>query len=420
MYSTEISAVYGREILDSRGNPTVMATVVLKNGIFGYAAAPSGASTGSYEAVELRDGDKKRYGGKGVLKAVSNINGKISGLLAGQNVCNQHAIDKKMIEADGTENKSSLGANAILAVSAACMQAAAAASGMPLYRYVGGISACRMPVPMMNILNGGAHANNNVDIQEFMIVPTGSVYFSEGLRKCSEVYHSLAKILKKSGMSAAVGDEGGFAPDLGNDADAIDLIMEAISDAGYTAPGDFMLALDVAASEWVDKNREGKYITPKHGVKHDSDSLIGYMNGLCTHYPIMSIEDPLAEDDWEGWKKITEKLGDKIMLVGDDLFVTNKLRLDKGISENCANSILIKPNQIGTVSETAATVNLAKQNSSNVILSHRSGETEDTMIADLAVGLGPGYIKSGAPARAERTAKYNRLLQIEQEMRSLL
>lgn len=413
---TRISAVYGNEIIDSRGNPTVSATVVLSNGIAATGIAPSGASTGSFEAIELRDGDALRFGGKGVLKAVENINITLSKVLQGVNVCDQYRIDRMMLETDGTPNKSALGANAVLAVSMACMKAGAISYGLPLYRYIGGISAYNLPIPMMNIINGGAHAKNNIEIQEFMIVPVGSVFFSEGLRKCTEVYHSLKKILTEKGLSVAVGDEGGFAPDLESDTEAIELILEAVTDAGYKAPEDFMIALDVASSEWSDLSAPDKYFMPKHNIEHTSESLSQYMKGLINHYPILSIEDPLSEADKSGWKQLTADIGNSAMLVGDDLFVTDKSRLRQGINEKFANSILIKPNQIGTVSETFETVNEAHRNGFSAIMSHRSGETEDTFIADLAVGLSTKFIKSGAPCRGERTAKYNRLLQIEYEL----
>lgn len=415
--NAKICAVYGSEILDSRGNPTVAATVVLDNGIYATGIAPSGASTGRHEAVELRDSDSVRFNGKGVLKAVDNINTTLSKLLIDRYVFDQYKIDRAMTEADGTENKSVIGANAILAVSSACMKAAAKAGKTPLYRYMGGISSYNLPIPMMNIINGGAHAKNNLEIQEFMIVPVGSVFFSEGLRKSTEVYHSLKKILEDRGLSTAVGDEGGFAPDLENDSDAIELILEAIDAAGYKAPDDFMIALDVASSEWVKNTSPDKYIMQKHAAEHTSESIIAYMKGLVNHYPILSVEDPLSEDDKKGWQHITSEIGNDVMLVGDDLFVTSRKRLRQGIIDRCANSILIKPNQVGTITETIETVNEAHRNGFKTIMSHRSGETEDTMIADLAVGLSTKFIKSGAPCRAERTAKYNRLLQIEREMR---
>jgi len=411
--NAKISAIYGSEILDSRGNPTVAATVILDNGICATGIAPSGASTGSYEALELRDGDNTRFFGKGVLKAVENVEGIISKVLCGRNIFDQYMIDRIMTDTDGTENKSVIGANAMLAVSSACIKTAAKAQKVPLYRYIGGISSYNLPIPMMNIINGGAHAKNNIEIQEFMIVPVGSVFFSEGLRKSAEVYHSLKKILSEKGLSTAVGDEGGFAPDLDSDAAAIELILEAIESAGYKAPEDFMIALDVASSEWADPTAPDKYLMPKHNSEHNSESLALYMKGLANHYPILSIEDPLSENDTGGWKKITSEIGKEIMLVGDDLFVTDRKRLRRGITEGYANSILIKPNQIGTVTETIETVKEAHRSGFTSILSHRSGETEDTMIADLAVGLSAKFIKSGAPCRSERTAKYNRLLQIE-------
>lgn len=415
---TRISAVYGNEIIDSRGNPTVSATVVLSNGVYATGIAPSGASTGSFEATELRDNDSLRFGGKGVLSAVENINTVLAKVLQGCSVSEQYKIDRLMIDADGTANKSSLGANAILAASMACMKAGAISCRMPLYRYIGGMAAYNLPIPMMNIINGGAHAKNNIEIQEFMIVPVGSVFFSDGLRKCTEVYHSLKKILSEKGLSVAVGDEGGFAPDLESDTEAIELILEAISVAGYKAPDDFMIALDVASSEWSDLSEPDKYLMPKHNIEHTSESLSQYMKGLVNHYPVLSIEDPISEADKAGWKQLTADIGNSVMLVGDDLFVTDKARLRQGINEKFANSILIKPNQIGTVTETFDTVNEAHRNGFSAIMSHRSGETEDTFIADLAVGLSTKFIKSGAPCRGERTAKYNRLLQIEYELRN--
>ena len=414
---TAISMIYGSEIIDSRGNPTVMATVVLENGVSASGIAPSGASTGRHEALEMRDNDDLRFKGKGVLRAVDNVNTTLLKALKGKNTEEQHIIDRIMAETDGTDNKSHIGANAILAVSSACMKAAAKSLQIPLYRYIGGISSYNLPVPMMNIINGGAHAKNNIEIQEFMIAPVGSTFFSDGLRKSTEVYQVLKKILSDRGLSTAVGDEGGFAPDLENDTEAIELILEAIEAAGYTAPGDFMLALDVASSEWTNEDLPDKYVMPKHNAEHTSESLSAYMKGLAKHYPIISIEDPLSEDDIAGWKSITAEIGKDVMLVGDDLFVTNKTRLRRGISENYANSILIKPNQIGTITETIETVNEAHRNGFTSIMSHRSGETEDTMIADLAVGLSTKFIKSGAPCRAERTAKYNRLLKIERDFR---
>ncbi len=405
----KIKNVIGREILDSRGNPTVEAEVILENGMIGRGIAPSGASTGIHEALELRDSDDKRYCGKGVLKAVENINTRISDLLKGHDILDIYGIDNDMIKLDNTQDKSNLGANAILAVSIASVKAAAKVHGLSLFRFLGGACANTMPVPMMNILNGGAHSNNTVDIQEFMIMPVGASSFSEGLRQCSEVYHTLAKLLKQKGLSTSVGDEGGFAPDLSNDVDAICLILSAIEQAGYKLKDDFVLALDAAASEWKD---ETGYCLPKSGKKYTSEQLIEYWKGLCDKYPIASIEDGLDEDDWSGWNKLTSELGNRIQLVGDDLFVTNTERLKKGITEHCGNSILIKLNQIGTVSETIKTIKTAQNAGYGAIISHRSGETEDTTIADLAVAMQTGQIKTGAPCRSERVAKYNRLLRI--------
>lgn len=422
--NSEIVRVRAREVLDSRGNPTIEAQVELRNGMSACAMAPSGASTGEFEALELRDEDRSRYGGKGVKKVVEGVNTEVNERLCGQDVLRQKELDQKMCLLDGTEDKSRLGANGILAVSLACAKAGAAYRKEALYRYVGGLAAGTLPVPMMNIVNGGAHSDANIDIQEFMIVPVGikklkENAFAEGVRWCAEVYHSLKKILKKWGVSTAVGDEGGFAPDLASDETVLDLLLEAIADAGYSTgrEGEFMLALDLAASEWKDaENGSGYYRWKKQGIMHTSESLIRYYEGLVKKYPILSLEDPLDEEDWEGWKKLTECLGDKVLLVGDDLFVTNKERLRKGIREQVGNAILVKPNQIGTLSETMETVRVAKENGYSTILSHRSGETEDTVIADLSVGLSAPYIKMGAPCRGERTAKYNRLLVIEEEM----
>lgn len=424
--NSEIVRVSAREVLDSRGNPTVEAKVCLRDGTTGRAMAPSGASTGEFEALELRDGDALRYGGKGVKKVVEGINEKVQEELSGHCVLLQRELDERMCMLDGTKDKSKLGANGILAVSLACARAGAAYQGEALYRYVGGLTAETLPIPMMNIVNGGAHSDANIDIQEFMIVPVGmrklkENAFAEGVRWCAEVYHSLKKILKKWGVSTAVGDEGGFAPDLASDETVLDLLLEAIADAGYTAgrDGEFMLALDLAASEWKDREKgAGYYLLKKQGIAHTSESLIRYYEQLVKKYPILSMEDPLDEEDWEGWKKITECLGDKVLLVGDDLFVTNEERLRKGINCRVGNAILVKPNQIGTLSETMETVRAAKENGYVTILSHRSGETEDTTIADLAVGLSSPYIKMGAPCRGERTAKYNRLLAIEEEVAS--
>lgn len=411
----EIEKVVGREIIDSRGNPTVEAEVYLADGTIGRGAAPSGASTGEFEALELRDGDKARFGGKGVLKAVENINTVINDALTGLDASDIYAVDRAMINADGTKDKSHLGANAILAVSIACARAAAASLGIPLYRFLGGVSGSSLPVPMMNILNGGAHAANTVDVQEFMIMPAGACCFKEGLRWCTEVFHCLASILKEKGLATAVGDEGGFAPDLESDEAAIEYILEAVRKAGYEPGKDFVLAMDAAASEWkgVDK---GEYVLPKCGKHFTSDELIDHWKTLVSKYPIYSIEDALDEEDWEGWKRLTEELGQKVQLVGDDLFVTNTERLSRGISMGCGNSILIKLNQIGSVSETLEAIKMAHRAGYTAISSHRSGETEDTTIADLAVALNTGQIKTGAPSRSERVAKYNQLLRIEEEL----
>ena len=407
-----ILSVQGFELMDSRSNPTVGARVILEDGSCGFAISPSGASTGAYEAHEMRDGDSARYGGKGVLKAVSAINEIIAPALKGIAADEQRLIDKTMTELDGTENKSRLGANAVLAVSLAAAKAAAAHYGLPLYRYIGGINAKVMPRPMMNILNGGAHAANNIDIQEFMIIPFNICCFSEGLRRCSEIYHALGSILKSHGKATGVGDEGGFAPDLESDEAAIELIIEAIEKAGYTTENT-KIALDVASSEWYSG---GGYLLPKRNIKMTADSLIDYYEGLAAKYPIISIEDGAAEEDWNGWKKLTDRLGKRMQLVGDDLFVTNVRRFKKGISEEAGNSILVKLNQIGTLSETLDVVELARENGYTAVISHRSGETEDTTIADLAVALNAGQIKTGAPCRTDRVAKYNRLLIIENEL----
>lgn len=407
-----IFSVQGFELMDSRSNPTVGARVILEDGSCGFAISPSGASTGAYEAHEMRDGDSARYGGKGVLKAVSAINEIIAPALKGIAADEQRLIDKTMTELDGTENKSRLGANAVLAVSLAAAKAAAAHYGLPLYRYIGGINAKVMPRPMMNILNGGAHAANNIDIQEFMIIPFNICCFSEGLRRCSEIYHALGSILKSHGKATGVGDEGGFAPDLESDEAAIELIIEAIEKAGYTTENT-KIALDVASSEWYSG---GEYLLPKRNIKMTADSLIDYYEGLAAKYPIISIEDGAAEEDWNGWKKLTDRLGKRMQLVGDDLFVTNVRRFKKGIAEGAGNSILVKLNQIGTLSETLDVVELARENGYTAVISHRSGETEDTTIADLAVALNAGQIKTGAPCRTDRVAKYNRLLIIENEL----
>lgn len=399
--------------MDSRSTPTVGAEVILEDGSRGFAISPSGASTGAYEAHEMRDGDTSRYSGKGVLKAVSAVNDMICPALRGYPADNQRLADRAMCELDGTENKSRLGANAILAVSLATAKAAAAHYKMPLYRYLGGINAQVLPRPMMNILNGGAHAANNIDIQEFMIIPFDICCFSEGLRRCSEIYKALGSILKEKGKSTGVGDEGGFAPDLDSDEAAIELITAAIEKAGYTAENT-KIALDVASSEWYSG---GEYLLPKRNVKMTADELIGYYERLAQKYPIISIEDGAAEEDWNGWKNLTERLGKRIQLVGDDLFVTNINRFKKGIAEGAGNSILVKPNQIGTLSETMDVVEAARKNGYTAVISHRSGETEDTTVADLAVALNAGQIKTGAPCRSDRVAKYNRLLIIENELK---
>lgn len=415
MNNLMIAKVTGREILDSRGNPTVEAEVTLADGTVARGAAPSGASTGEFEALELRDGDKKRYRGKGVTKAVENINTKIAKVITGMDASDIYGIDKAMIEEDGTKDKSKLGANAILAVSIACARAAAMSLEVPLYRFLGGVSGNRLPVPMMNILNGGAHAANNIDVQEFMIVPVGAESFREAVRWCSEVFHTLAGLLQSKGLATSVGDEGGFAPNLAGDEEAIETIVDAIQMAGYEPGKDFMIALDAAASEWKGK-RKGEYVLPKAGTAYTSETLTAHWMHLVEKYPVISIEDPLDEDDWDGWKMLTGVLGKKVQLVGDDLFVTNTERLEKGIEHKCGNSILIKLNQIGTVSETLEAIKMAHRAGYTAISSHRSGETEDTTIADLAVALNMGQIKTGAPSRSERVAKYNQLLRIEQEL----
>ena len=411
----QIEKVIGREILDSRGNPTVEAEVYLIDGTVGRGTAPSGASTGEFEALELRDGDKDRYLGKGVQKAVENINTVINDALIDMDASDIYAIDKAMIDADGTKDKSKLGANAILAVSIACCRAAAAALDIPLYRFLGGVSGNRLPVPMMNILNGGAHAANTVDVQEFMIMPVGAASFKEGLRWCAEVFHALAKLLKSKGLATSVGDEGGFAPDLASDEEAIQYILDAVKQAGYEPGKDFMIAMDAASSEWKGE-KKGEYVLPKAGTKYTSAELIEHWKGLVEKYPIISIEDALDEEDWEGWQLLTKELGDKVQLVGDDLFVTNTERLAKGISLGCGNSVLIKLNQIGSVSETLEAIKMAHKAGYTAVTSHRSGETEDTTIADLAVALNTCQIKTGAPSRSERVAKYNQLLRIEEEL----
>lgn len=411
----QIEKVVGREILDSRGNPTVEAEVTLKGGARGRGTSPSGASTGEFEALELRDKDGKRYLGKGVLKAVENINTKIAEAIKGLDASDIYAVDQKMIETDASKDKSNLGANAMLAVSIATARAAAAALKTPLYRFLGGISGNRLPVPMMNILNGGAHAANTVDVQEFMIMPVGAPSFREGLRWCAEVFHALAALLKEKGLATSVGDEGGFAPNLASDEEAIDYILEAVKKAGYEPKKDFMIAIDAASSEWKG-SKAGEYRLPKSGETFTSKELIAHWKKLVEKYPIISIEDALDEEDWEGWQLLTKELGDKVQLVGDDLFVTNTERLSKGISKGCANSILIKLNQIGTVSETLEAIKMAHKAGYTAISSHRSGESADTTIADLAVALNTCQIKTGAPSRSERVEKYNRLLRIEEEL----
>lgn len=411
----EIEKVIGREIIDSRGNPTVEAEVVLADGTVGRGAAPSGASTGEFEALELRDHENPRFGGKGVLKAVRNINTVISDTLKGMNAADIYAVDRAMIRADGTKDKSNLGANAILAVSIACVRAAANGLDLPLYRFMGGVNGNRLPVPMMNILNGGAHAANTVDVQEFMIMPVGAKSFKEGLRWCAEVFHALAALLKEKKLATSVGDEGGFAPDLGSDEEAIQYILAAVTRAGYEPGTDFVLAMDAASSEWKSKTK-GEYLLPKSRKKFTSKELVDHWEKLIGKYPIYSIEDGLDEEDWEGWRMMTDRLGNRVQLVGDDLFVTNTERLAKGISQGCGNSILIKLNQIGTVSETLEAIKMAHNAGYTAIASHRSGETEDTTIADLAVALNTCQIKTGAPSRSERVAKYNQLLRIEEEL----
>ena len=412
----QIEKVIGREILDSRGNPTVEAEVTLVDGTTARGTAPSGASTGEFEALELRDGDKARYLGKGVTKAVENINTIINETITGMDASDLYAVDKAMIAADGTKDKSKLGANAILAVSIATARAAATALDIPLYRFLGGVSGTRLPVPMMNILNGGAHATNTVDTQEFMIMPVGAPSFKEALRWCAEVFHSLAKILKAKGLATSVGDEGGFAPNLSSDEETIETILEAVKAAGYEPGKDFMIAMDAASSEWKSEKGKGFYHQPKSGRDFTSDELIQHWADLVEKYPIISIEDALDEEDWEGWQKLTAKLGGKVQLVGDDLFVTNTERLKKGIELGCGNSILIKLNQIGSVSETLEAIQMAHNAGYTAISSHRSGETADTTIADLAVALNTCQIKTGAPSRSERVAKYNQLLRIEEEL----
>ena len=415
MKNLAIEKVIGREIIDSRGNPTVEAEVTLADGTVGRGCAPSGASTGEFEALELRDNDKTKFGGKGVSKAVENVNTTIARVLKGVDASDIYAVDAAMLEADGTKDKSNLGANAILAVSIASARAAAAALELPLYRFLGGVNANRLPVPMMNILNGGAHAANTVDVQEFMIMPAGAPSFKEGLRWCTEVFHALQALLKSRGLATSVGDEGGFAPDLGSDEEAIEVILEAVKKAGYEPGRDFVLAMDAASSEWKGA-KKGEYILPKCGKKFTSAQLVAHWKSLVEKYPIYSIEDGLDEEDWEGWQILTKELGDKVQLVGDDLFVTNTERLSKGISLGCGNSILIKLNQIGSVSETLEAIKMAHNAGYTAVTSHRSGETEDTTIADLAVALNTCQIKTGSPSRSERVAKYNQLLRIEEQL----
>ncbi len=413
---TTIIEVTARQIFDSRGNPTVEAQVTLADGTKAIAASPSGASTGSYEALELRDNDNQ-YGGKGVLKAVGNVKTIIAKAIIGENAADIYNIDKKMIEADGTKGKTNLGANAILAVSCACAKAAAQSVKLPLYRYLGGINGVTLPMPMMNILNGGAHASNNLDVQEIMIMPVGAPTFKECMRFSTEIYHSLASLLKSKGMSTAVGDEGGFAPDVKDEAEAFDLIMQAADNAGYKAKEHYLLAMDAAASEWKTA-KPSHYRLPKSQKEYTSEQLIAHWQQLAEQYPLFSLEDGLDQEDWKGWQQMTQSLGGKLQLVGDDLFVTNTERLNKGISMNCGNSILIKLNQIGTVSQTLEAIKTAQKSGYTAVVSHRSGETEDSFIADLAVATNSGQIKTGAPCRSERVAKYNRLLRIEEQLNS--
>ena len=413
---SDILDVYGREVLDSRGNPTVEVEVVLEDGSFGRAMVPSGASTGAFEACELRDGDKGRYLGKGVSQAVEHVNNECANAVVGLDAFDQRAIDAALITADGTPNKTKLGANAILGVSLAVARAAAESAGLSLYQYLGGVNAHLLPTPMMNILNGGVHADNNVDFQEFMIMPVGAPSFAEGLRWCAEVFHALASILKAKGLATSVGDEGGFAPNLSSDEETIETILEAIRNAGYEPGKDFKIAMDAASSEWKSEKGKGFYKLPKAGTEYTSEELIEHWAKLCDKYPIISIEDGLDEEDWEGWQKLTARLGDRVQLVGDDLFVTNTERLAKGISLGAGNAILIKLNQIGSVSETLEAIKMAHKAGYTAISSHRSGETADTTIADLAVALNTCQIKTGAPSRSERVAKYNQLLRIEEQL----
>ncbi len=413
---SSIGAIRGREILDSRGNPTLEVEVITANGIIARAAVPSGASTGKHEAMELRDNDKKRYLGKGVLKAVKNVNGPIADELQGVNVFAQSAVDKIMIDLDGTENKSTLGANAILGVSLAVAKAAADEVGLPLFRYIGGVNAATLPIPLMNILNGGAHADNSIDFQEFMIVPAGAESFSESLRMGTEVFHALKKVLKDKGFSTNVGDEGGFAPNLKSNTEAIELVLKAIEAAGYRPGEDIFIAMDAAATEMYDVKTDRYVFHKSSNESLTSSEMVGFWKDWVSKYPIVSIEDGLSEDDWDGWKALTKQIGDKVQIVGDDLFVTNVKRLQRGIDEKSGNSILIKVNQIGTLTETINSVDLAKMNSFTTIMSHRSGETEDTTIADLAVALNTGQIKTGSASRSDRIAKYNQLLRIEESL----
>ncbi|KYG80653.1 enolase [Roseivirga ehrenbergii] len=411
-----IESIHARQILDSRGNPTIEVDVITENGVLGRAAVPSGASTGAHEAVELRDGDKDVYLGKGVLKAVENVNDTIAAELIGFSVFEQNLLDKIMIEVDGTENKSNLGANAILGVSLAIARAAAAELGLPLYRYVGGVNSNTLPVPMMNIINGGSHADNSIDFQEFMIMPVGAKSFTEAIQMGAEVFHHLKKVLSSRGLSTNVGDEGGFAPNLASDDEALEVISEAVKNAGYKVGEDFVYALDVASSEFYLQDEKVYYFKDSTGKKMTPVEMADYLASLCKKYPIMSIEDGMFEDDWEGWKALTDKIGSKVQLVGDDLFVTNVKRLQKGIDGGIANSILIKVNQIGTLTETIEAVSLANRNGYTAVMSHRSGETEDNTIADLAVALNTGQIKTGSASRSDRMSKYNQLLRIEEEL----
>jgi enolase len=411
-----IESIYARQILDSRGNPTIEVDVVAESGAYGRAAVPSGASTGTHEAVELRDGDKKKFMGKGVLKAVNNVNTKIAAEVVGYSVFEQNLLDKIMLELDGTANKGKLGANAILGVSLAIAKAAAMEAGLPLYRYIGGVNANTLPVPMMNILNGGSHADNAIDFQEFMVMPVGADTFSEALRMGAEVFHTLKKVLHDKGLSTNVGDEGGFAPNLKSNEEAIEVVLKAIEKAGYKPGSDIFIALDPAASEFFDSKAKVYHFKKSSGKKLKPIEMADYWTSWAKKYPIISLEDGMAEDDWAGWKALTEKIGSNVQLVGDDLFVTNVKRLQKGIDEDIANAILIKVNQIGSLTETIDAVNLARRNAYKSVMSHRSGETEDSTIADLAVALNTGQIKTGSASRSDRTAKYNQLIRIEEEL----